>query len=113
MIGTIGRADKMGKTRTYTYRLELRVISGAYYTPQGWLVRGSRLLGPGKGKPTAGNIDKWVTAFENSMRPGGVNAHLGIDQVTYARIVHQASGQVMAEWRRKDWRKNQPLFEVI
>ena len=103
----------MGKTRTFTYRLEFRCVSGAHYTPQEWRVRSHRLYGQGFGAPTTANIDKWVTGFENSMKPGQPNAHLGQDQVTVAQVVDQRDGKIVAVWFRRNERKNQPLFEVI
>ena len=103
----------MGKTRTFPFRLEFRCVSGHYYTPQEWRVRSHRLYGPGFGAPTTPNIDKWVTGFEDSMKKGGANAHLGLDQVTFAQVVDQRTGDVVATWVRREQRKNQPLFEVI
>ncbi len=103
----------MGKSRTFTYRLEFVCVSRAHYTPQEWRVRSHRLYGPGFGAPTTENIDKWVTGFENSMKPGGANAHLGMDQVTHAQVIDQRTDEIVATWSRRRQRPNQPLFEVI
>lgn len=102
----------MGKTRMFTYRLEIRCVSRNIYTPMEWRVKGSRLSGPGYGKATIENLDKWVTAFEESM-VSGPNKHLGIDQVVSAWVVDQRTGEVVAEWRRSEQRKDQPFFQLI
>ncbi len=100
----------MGKSVTPPYRLEIRVISGAHYTPLSWDVK-SGVNRTGCGKPTVANIDKWVTAFEASMLTH--NKHLGIDQVTFAKVIDQRTGEVVATWVRKEQRKSQPLFQII
>lgn len=89
----------MGKSRAVTYRLEIRVASGARYTPMEWRVRDSRTAGRGCGKPTSENVGRWVAGFEESMRTGP-NRHLGADTVTFARIIDQRTGEVVARWER-------------
>ena len=101
----------MGKSTTWPYRLEIKCVSRKHYTPMEWRCRMSRFA-PGFGMPTAANIDKWVTVFEESMRTGP-NKHLGLDQVVTAQIVDQRTGDVVATWDRSSWRKNQPMFEII
>lgn len=102
----------MGQSRMWTYSLKFRCVSGKHYTPNEWRVKSHRLYGPGFGKPTPENIDKWVSGFEQSMIDG-VNKHLGTDQVVYAEIVDQRTGEVVAKWKRSEFRKDQPLFQVI
>jgi hypothetical protein len=68
---------------------------------------------PGDGKPTTANIDRWVTSYEESLKPGGPNAHLGLHQVSYARIIRQSDNQIVAEWNRSKQRPNEPLFKVV
>ncbi len=43
----------------------------------------------------------------------GPNKHLGIDQVTVAKIIDQRTGEIIALWVRSQQRKNQPLFQII
>ena len=100
----------MGRSRVWTYRIEIKCVSGHVYTPQEWRVRGK--FGA-YGTPSPVNIDKWVTHFEDAMKPGGVNAHLGTDQVTRAMVVDQRTNEVVAVWTRKLFRPDQPMFEVI
>lgn len=102
----------MGRSRTWTYSLKFRCVSGVMYTPNEWRVKSGRLTGPGFGKPTTENIDKWVVAFEQSMIDGP-NKHLGIDQVIHAEIVDQRTGEIVAKWNRSQARHNQPKFQVI
>lgn len=102
----------MGHTRTPKYRLEMTTTYPGYFTPQAWEVR-ARYGVPGNGTPTTDNIDKWVTAFEDSLRPGKPNAHLGIFSVVTAKIINQFTGEVVATWTRKTARPNEPKFQVI
>jgi len=102
----------MGKTRTPAFRLEFKCISGKIYTPQEWRVRSHRLYGPGYGTPTVENIKAWARSFEESMI-SGTNRHLGIDQVIFARVVDQRTGEVVATWDRRTSPLGGPLFRVI
>jgi hypothetical protein len=63
------------------------------------------------GKPTVENIDRWVTAVENSLRTH--NKHLGIFSVVNAVIVNQFNGQTVAEWVRKKVRTDEPMFQIV
>lgn len=102
----------MGSSRAWRYRLQIKCASGWYYTPMEWRVRTQRNTGPGFGKPTTENIDRWVTRFEWSMIHGP-NRHLGQDRVVSASIVDQHTGDVVAEWSRKQYRPNEPSLEVV
>jgi len=63
---------------------------------------------PGYGKPTAENLSKWRGNFNSSLKPNGVNNHLGIDKWIQCKIeiYNQITGQIIAEY-------NPPMFEVI
>lgn len=102
----------MGRSYTPKYRLEFTTTRPGYFTPGAWEVRG-RYGRHSDGKPTTANLDKWVTAFEDSLRPGKPNAHLGIFSVVTAKIINQFTGEVVATWTRKTARPNEPLFQVI
>ena len=102
----------MGSSRFVTYVITIKMVSGAFHTPAEWKIR-SRYGCKGYGNPTVANIDKWVTAFEKSMRQGGYNYPIGIDQVIEAKIVHQSTDTILTVWKRHEQRKNQPMFEVI
>ena len=85
----------MGKSITPTYRLELEGNLRA--TPMAWNVKEA-------GRPTAENLERAVQVLNASYAPAGCNRHvadaLEIEPVhTSARIVRQATGQVVAEWR--------------
>lgn len=62
------------------------------------------------GKPTTENLSKWRDGFNNSLRPGGTNEHLGLNHwlQTDLIIVDQRSGypEVVALFEA-------PKFEVI
>lgn len=56
------------------------------------------------GRPTARNLETWRCRFNESFAPKGVNWHvtkaLGVQlAITSARIVHRATGEVVAETR--------------
>lgn len=66
------------------------------------------------GRPTVANLDKWVTSYEESCKPGGCNAHLGVDPVVSAKIrLNYAGSPAMVEWERKTARPNEPKFQVV
>jgi hypothetical protein len=103
----------MGRSTTPTYRLEITGHTGNFtITNSAWHVQ-SRYGIPGDGRPSTDNLDRYVTAFEKSLRTGGSNAHLGIFLITSCRIIRQSTGKVVAEWKRSEQRKNEPMFQVI
>lgn len=102
----------MGREHTPKYRIEFHTTKPGYFTTQAWRVYG-RFGRPGDGKPFTANIDRWVTAFENSLKPGGTNAHLGIFSIISAKIKKQDTGKVVAEWERHTARPDEPKFQAI
>jgi hypothetical protein len=64
------------------------------------------------GRPTTQNIDKWVTAYEDSCKPGGFNDHLGHDPVVSCEI-RLNPGKVVASWVRKTVRSEEPMFQIV
>lgn len=80
----------MGRSTTPRYRVEFtqeNLAPGHVAWPDKYL-----------GKPTTESLQKWVIDFEASMRPGGCNAHLGFHPVTKAIVIHQKTGNTVAEW---------------
>jgi hypothetical protein len=95
-------------TPTYAFRIEtfLSLSGKVSHTSMAWKKE--------YGKPTTANIDKWVTAYEESCKPGGCNAHLGIDPVVSVEIKRNVSGgEVVATWERKKERPNEPMFQQV
>lgn len=92
----------MPKRNIPIYRLEVE-CEGAVLTPAIWRVskHGDTV---GHGRPTAENLDRWVRAAEAARSP--VHKRLGLHRVVRARIVHQRSGKVVAEW----WRGGRPRY---
>ena len=86
----------MGRSTTPTYRVEY-VTPGFYIAPMAWRVKGYGVI-PGCGKPTDENLRKDVLFFEKSCKPGGPNEHLGPMVVTSAKIVHQATDNIVATY---------------
>lgn len=104
----------MGRITTPPYRIEIKCSDSRYsFTPMAWRVRSNNAGIRADGKPTVANLDKWVTAYEDSLRPGGCNAHLGIHSVVSAKIIRQSDNEVVAEWIRSQQRPNEPRFQVI
>ncbi len=86
------------------------------YSLQIWMAGGG--LKPAKsmtwhiqeyGEPTNTNLNKVVEMFEQSLRPGGVNAHLSIHSVVSASVLDQDKGIMVAGWNRKTARPNEPM----
>lgn len=103
----------MGRSTTPTFRLEILGHTGNFSMTNGaWNVQ-RRNGCPGDGQPSTESLDRYVTSFEASLRPGGSNAHLGIFSLTSCQIVRQSSGDVVATWKRSEQRPNEPSFQVI
>jgi hypothetical protein len=83
----------MGKSYTPTYRVEERAQGVAPYT-YAWRKE--------DGRPTIANLEKRIMSYAKSLEKGGVNEHLSknfIPYPTFARIVRQATGEVVATWK--------------
>ncbi len=86
----------MGRTITPTYRLEMEEQRAGSTSPamtrMAW-----------KGRPTDANLERYVFAYVDSLKSGGVNVHLS-ESLGYmpiphaARVVRQSTGQVVASW---------------
>ncbi len=58
------------------------------------------------GRANAANLQKLVEAYGASLKPGGVNAHLGEDYPNRAILrVNAQGGEIIARW-------NAPMFMV-
>jgi hypothetical protein len=97
MIRTTG----MGRSVAIKYTLEMvtQDAAGKLFecTPSEWRSRARNHV-PGHGAPTEANLAKYVAGFQKSTQPGGANAHLGVQTVTRAKIVHQADRLVVAHY---------------
>jgi hypothetical protein len=83
----------MGKTTTTKYQIRIEVKSGPGHMPMSWNCKRD-------GRPTEANLRRWVESYEASTRPGGVNAHLGPETITRARILlNDGSGKLVAEYK--------------
>lgn len=92
----------MGHSYTPKYRIEFRDHSGDHR--QAWSVSDH-------GKPIEENIEKWVYAYVDSYKIGGVNEHVAkaigyIPVTSRARIVNQWTSEIVATWVA-------PMFMVI
>jgi hypothetical protein len=87
----------MGRSTTPRYVVAIRASSsGKTYTRSTWQVRAGNGRTRGDGKPSRENLTKWVRTLEASMRPGGVNAHLGADTIHAASVIDQTTGETVA-----------------
>lgn len=84
----------MGRSTTPKYRVE---VAQAGLSPL-------RVAWPGDhfGKPTDAKLAQWVADYEASLKPGGVNAHVGYAPVLNAKVVNQKQQAVAAEYHRGD-----------
>ena len=92
----------MGRTTTTKYALTFRSYgNGLFNTPMCWNAKNW-------GRPTEKNLKLWVEKYNQSLLPGGCNAHLGTKSTimkAYIRYNYQM-GPVVASY-------NGPLFQVI
>lgn len=86
----------MGRTITPKYRVEAEFADNTG-TRCAWNVRTN--CGRADGPATEANLAKWVDALERSTQPGGCNCHLSPIVVFSARIIKQATGDVVAAYR--------------
>lgn len=102
----------MGRVITPRYAIHVTCSGGIHITPSVWRVTNS-IYGTGYGKPTAANIDKHVAMYELSCIKG-VNQHCGIHSILTAEIRDQHNGNVVvASWKRREYRPNEPMFMTI
>lgn len=87
----------MGRSRSIKYVVRLEFGTNTFNTPAEWRTRARNNV-PSHGKPNAANLAKYVHGFEASTQPGGVNAHLGVQKVTSARVIDQETRTVVAEY---------------
>ena len=86
----------MGRIKTPTFRIEYKVQpETVHFTPGAWDTAYY-------GRPNKKTIGKHMTDLIDSIQPGKANAHL-LDtfpnvQLVSARVVRQASGEVVATW---------------
>jgi hypothetical protein len=87
----------MSSTHTPTFRVELHESSidrpGVRYSPTmtPWPTKHA-------GRPTDATLAAYVESLEESTLPGGVNDHLGRTVVNRARVIRQATGELVAEY---------------
>lgn len=91
----------MGRSVTPTYRVTLALLrlESRCGSRSSTAVSWSRA-------PSEEALTRYVRDLEDSTLPGGVNEHLGVSRVAHARVIHQASGAVVAEY-------DPPMFEVV
>lgn len=96
--------------RDYTYRYSVRMtpISG-YHTPSGWDTRsraGRTVPAYLTGKPTDAKLARYVADYNDSLKPGGVNEHIGPSGYATKAVIfdHQTNTEV-ATWeeQRGSW----------
>jgi hypothetical protein len=85
----------MGRTRTKTptFRIQMTTNRRGVVTPWAWETKYN-------GRPTDATLLRYVHAFEGSTQRGGCNDHLGPVQVTYACVIRQSNGDVVASYSR-------------
>ena len=94
----------MGRSYTPKYRIEFLQTNGSAMTNQGWDCKRY-------GKPSEKNLEKFLDAYSNSTKIGGVNERISkslgfIPVVSKARIVNQFTNDTVVEY-------NAPMFKVL
>lgn len=86
----------MGRTITPTFRVEylaVRLRDGRRFRQsQAWPTKHA-------GRPSDDTLAGFVEVHEASTAPGGVNAHLGHELISEARVIRQSSGAVVAAYQ--------------
>ena len=95
----------MGRSVLIHRIVKIRALRGNY-SPMKWHTRKEKGASGCDGKPTEVNLVQWVQRFEESQKPGGVNAHVGPDIVLEAEIYNQKTGEIEATYKK-------PLFEIV
>lgn len=92
----------MGRSITPTFRLEGTAVGDAdgrrFPILQAWETKYA-------GRPSDATLAAHVKVAEAATLPGGVNAHLGAERITTARVVRQSTGEVVATFTA-------PMFAV-
>lgn len=87
----MGRSVKV----RFVVRMSQSPLPGAttsYTEPTAWPTKYA-------GRPSDANLAAYIAKYEESTRPGGVNAHLGSRVVFKAEVVDQETGAVRATYR--------------
>lgn len=92
------RRRYMASDRLIPFTVEMVTTGKGVYTPAEWRTR-ARGQVPAHGKPNAENLKAYIAKFEDSTKPGGVNAHLGVTVVFSAFIKDQRTGETLATYR--------------
>lgn len=87
----------MGRSRAIRYTVDMKIVDG-FTTPGEYRTKYY-------GRASAKGLEAYVTSYNESLKPGGVNAHIGETGRCY-RAVLKDYGTVVAEW-------SAPMFEVV
>jgi hypothetical protein len=104
----------MGRSITPKYRIQYY-----YRQPNGqivevrasWTISSNNKSIQADGKPTKENAEKYIQAYNNSLKSDGANKHVSValgfmPMAHKAEIVNQFTGKVVVEWKA-------PMFQVI
>jgi len=87
-----------GRSTTPKYVVDVKLKSPKWSsTPSAWESKQA-------GKPTEQNLAKWVKMYNDSIKPGGVNDHLGPEhELVWAgiRLNQGMDKSYIAEWGKK------------
>lgn len=104
----------MGSTRKIRYVVRLVMPESGYDSGSEWRV-GARYGASGYGRPTVENLKRYIKHYNASLRPGGVNSHIGRrGRAVGGTIVDQGRGnRVVAEWRAPMFTTDESEFEPL
>jgi hypothetical protein len=95
VIDLVGSIDE-GKSTTPKYVIAFTKVFGGVrmqHTPMSWDKQ--------YGKPTAKNLEAFIRKHNQSLKPGGVNAHLGSKSLVLAAAIrhNKVGGSDVATWK--------------
>lgn len=101
--------------RSYKIRYVVRLLCPeSIASPAEWRV-GARHGAPGYGRPTVDNLRKYIRKYNESLRPGGANDHIGRrGRAIGGVVVDQEHGNVVvAEWKAPMFTTDASEFDVL
>lgn len=83
----------MGRSYPVTTTITVTLENGTTIPPMAWPIHKTGPV-PGRGLPTEAALRKFVTLFQASLAPGGVNGHVGGARIIHVQAQGAASGSL-------------------
>ena len=83
----------MGRSYPIPTTITVTLENGTTIPPMAWPIRKTGPM-PGRGLPTEATLRKFVTLFQASLAPGGVNGRGGGARIIHVQVQGEASGSL-------------------